>query len=124
LSLIGRICAQVFWRQGYEGSSLADLTQAMGINPPSLYAAFGNKSGLFCETLDRYVEGPAAYTRAALEAPTARAVAKRLLQGAIDLLSDMRQPRGGLLVQGVLACGETAEEVHLGRTRRADRRQS
>jgi AcrR family transcriptional regulator len=102
---------QVFWRQGYEGSSLADLTQAMGINPPSLYAAFGNKVSLFRETLDRYVEGPAAYTRTALDAPTARAVAERLLQGAIDLLSDKRHPRGCLLVQGALACGETAEEV-------------
>ena len=102
---------QVFWRQGYEGSSLADLTEAMGINPPSLYAAFGNKAGLFRETLDRYVEGPAAYTRAALDAPTARAVAERLLQGAIDLLSDKRHPRGCFLVQGALACGETAEEV-------------
>src|SRR5580658_4662785 len=87
---------QVFWRQGYEGSSLADLTQAMGINPPSLYAAFGNKAGLFRETLDRYTDGPAGYVRTALEAPTARAVAERLLQGAIDLLSDERHPRGCL----------------------------
>ena len=46
----------LFWRNGYEGASLSDLTEAMGINPPSLYAAFGNKEELFCKALDRYVE--------------------------------------------------------------------
>ena len=51
----------VFWRKGYEGASLSDLTRAMGINPPSLYAAFGNKEGLFRKVLDRYNEGPACY---------------------------------------------------------------
>ena len=44
----------VFWRKGYEGATLCDLTAAMGINPPSLYAAFGNKEGLFRKALDRY----------------------------------------------------------------------
>ena len=44
----------VFWRKGYEGASICDLTAAMGINPPSLYAAFGNKEGLFRKALDRY----------------------------------------------------------------------
>src|ERR1051326_7706866 len=64
----------VFWRKGYEGASLPDLTRAMGINRPSLYAAFGNKEELFRRAVDRYVEGPASYVRWALEAPTARAV--------------------------------------------------
>ena len=44
----------VFWRKGYEGASICDLTAAMGINPPSLYAAFDNKEGLFRKALDRY----------------------------------------------------------------------
>ena len=66
-------CAlDVFWRKGYEGASLPDLTEAMGINRPSLYAAFGNKEALFRKALDRYVAGPAAYVCAALERPTAR----------------------------------------------------
>src|SRR5207237_3295974 len=81
---------RVFWRKGYEGASLPDLTKAMGINRPSLYAAFGNKESLFRKALERYVEGPAAYVRRALTEPTARAVAKRLLSGAIDLLTDPR----------------------------------
>ncbi len=102
---------RVFWRRGYEGATLPDLTEAMGINRPSLYAAFGSKEELFRKALDRYVEGPAAYVREALNEPTARAVADRLLGGAIDLLTDRRNPRGCLVVQGALACGETAESV-------------
>src|SRR5882757_3781169 len=84
----------VFWRKGYEGTTLPDLTRAMGINRPSLYAAFGSKEGLFRKALDRYAEGPAAYVREALNGPTARAVAERLLGGAIDLATDRRNPRG------------------------------
>jgi AcrR family transcriptional regulator len=63
----------VFWRKGYEGTSLMDLTRAMNINRPSLYAAFGNKESLFRKALDRYAQGPADYIRIALQAPTARA---------------------------------------------------
>ncbi|MGH8592067.1 MAG: TetR/AcrR family transcriptional regulator, partial [Gammaproteobacteria bacterium] len=102
---------QVFWRKGYEGTSLPDLTEAMGINRPSLYAAFGNKEALFRKALDRYADGPAAYFREALEAPTARAVVERLLLGAVDLLTDPRHPPGCLVVQGALSCGEAAEPI-------------
>src|SRR5689334_12962468 len=62
----------VFWRKGYEGTSLPDLTKAMGINRPSLYAAFGNKEELFRRAVERYVEGPASHIVRALEASTAR----------------------------------------------------
>jgi AcrR family transcriptional regulator len=102
---------KVFWRKGYEGASLSQLTRAMGINRPSLYAAFGNKEALFRKALDRYAEGPTAYVRDALDEPTARAVAERLLEGTIDALTDPRNPRGCLMVQGALACGEAAESV-------------
>ena len=61
--------------------------------------------------LDRYAEGPAAYFRKALEEPTARAVTERLLGGAIDRATDRRSPRGCLMVQGALACGEAAESI-------------
>jgi AcrR family transcriptional regulator len=90
---------------------LPDLTKAMGINRPSLYAAFGSKEGLFRKALDRYDEGPAAYVREGLNEPTARAVAQRLLEGAIDVMTDRRNPRGCLMVQGALACGEAAESI-------------
>ena len=102
---------KVFWRKGYEGASLHELTRAMGINRPSLYAAFGSKEELFRKALDRYAEGPAAFVREALGEPTAWAVAQRLLAGSIDLLTDRRNPRGCLLVHGALACGEAAESA-------------
>src|SRR6202023_2321022 len=93
----------VFWRKGYEGASLSDLTQAMGINRPSLYAAFGDKEKLFRKVLDRYAEGPASYSSAALQEATSRAVVERLLYGTADVLTSPGSPRGCLLVQGALA---------------------
>jgi AcrR family transcriptional regulator len=101
----------VFWNKGYEGTSLTDLTRAMRINRPSLYSAFGNKEALFRKVLDRYVEGPAAYVREALREPTSREVVGRLLSGTIELLTDSQNPRGCLMVQGALACGEAAGTI-------------
>src|SRR6266550_5425162 len=76
---------KVFWRKGYEGASLPDLTRAMGINRPSLYAAFGNKQSLFCQALKRYHERQRDFFRQALDAPTACEVARRILHGAVTL---------------------------------------
>jgi AcrR family transcriptional regulator len=101
----------VFWRKGYEGASLSDLTKAVGVNRPSLYAAFGDKEALFRKVLDRYLKGPAAYAQEALRAPTARAVVERLLLGAADLNTARRNPGGCLMVQGALACGESADSI-------------
>lgn len=111
---------RVFWRKGYEGASLPDLTKAMGINRPSLYAAFGNKEALFKKTIDRYLEGPAGYVRAALEQPTARRVAEHALRGTIDLVTDSRNPRGCFIVQAALACGDTADCVRRELAKRRD----
>ena len=102
---------RVFWRKGYEGTSLPDLTKAMGINRPSLYAAFGNKEELFRKALDLYAEGPAAFIREAVEKPTAREVVEHLLIGSAHLLTDPRNPCGCLAVQGALACGESADPI-------------
>ena len=102
---------RVFWAKGYEGASLSDLTRAMGINRPSLYAAFGDKKDLFRKALDRYAQGPARYFREALELPTARAGVERLLLGAADLQADPRNPPGCLLVHGALACGKEGSPV-------------
>src|SRR5262249_4983550 len=101
----------VFWERGYEGTSLIDLTAAMGINRPSLYAAFGNKESLFRKAMDRYAEGPACYVRESLKQPTARAVAEQLLLGTINLLTNPCNPRGCLAVQGALACDKEADSV-------------
>ena len=102
---------QVFWRKGYEGASLSDLTKAVGVNRPSLYAAFGDKRALFRKALDRYLTGPAAYTQEALKEPTARAVVERLLQGAADLNAAPRNPGGCLMVQGALASGDAGDSI-------------
>jgi len=101
----------VFWRKGYEGASLSELTTAMGINRPSLYAAFGDKEKLFRKVLDRYAEGPASYSIEALQEPTSRAVVEHLLYGTADLLTSPQKPHGCLWVQGALACGNGADSV-------------
>ncbi|WP_433087697.1 TetR/AcrR family transcriptional regulator [Dactylosporangium sp. CA-052675] len=101
---------EVFWRQGYEGTAISDLTKAMGIsNAPSLYNAFGNKEQLFVKVLDRYADGPARYIREAFEQPTARGTVESLLHGAADATTDPDHPRGCLTVQGGLACSSQAE---------------
>ncbi len=102
---------KVFQRKGYEGSSIADLTEAMGINPPSLYAAFGSKEELFRRAVDRYVGIREDFSHEALNAPTAREVVERLLRGTADQLTDPQSPPGCLLVQGALSCGDAAEPV-------------
>jgi AcrR family transcriptional regulator len=97
---------RVFWRKGYEGASLSDLTKPMGINRPSLYAAFADKEALFRKALDRYVNSEAGYVQYALKAKTARGFAERLLLGAAESMSGSGNPSGCLLVQGALASGE------------------
>ena len=101
----------VFWRKGYEGTSLSDLTQAMRINAPSLYAAFGNKATLFGKVIDRYVAGPGGYIPKALQAPTARTVVERLFKGVVGLQVAKDHPGGCLLVQGAVSAGEKKSRV-------------
>ncbi len=100
---------RVFWRKGYEGASLRELTEAMGINRPSLYAAFGNKAALFRKALDLYDREKFGFMGFALEAPTARGVAQRILAGALDLQTGDSDPRGCLHVIHSVACGAEAE---------------
>ena len=109
---------QVFWEKGYEGASLTDLTEAMGINRPSLYAAFGNKESLFKKVLDNYGEGPACHVHIALQEPTARQVAEYLLRGSVDMLTNPKTPHGCMAVQSALACGKEAEPVKIELNRR------
>lgn len=102
----------VFWQRGYEGTSLSDLTEAMGISRPSLYAAFGNKEELFRRTLDRYTEkGPGSVHGEALAEPTARKVVEHLLRSVAMSLTDPCNPVGCLAVQGALTCSDAAESI-------------
>jgi len=101
----------VFWTRGYEGSSLSELTEAMGITKPSLYAAFGNKEQLFHKALDLYEREKLAYTREALAQPTARAVSEYLLRGALDAQTGAASPRGCLGVISATICGAEAQSI-------------
>ena len=101
----------LFWRRGYEGTSLSALSEAMGINMPSLYAAFGSKEELFRKALDLYLQKPASYLPNALKEPTAHRAAKKLFRGAIEMVMHPQHPDGCLLVHGALAAGPDADWV-------------
>jgi AcrR family transcriptional regulator len=102
---------ELFWRQGYEGTSVTELTAVMGINKPSMYAVFGNKEQLFAKVLDRYFASPGAFVAEALDEPTVRGVVEGLVFGSIDLVAGADTPRGCLSVKGVHACGPDAKPV-------------
>ena len=102
---------RVFWRHGYEGASLTALTDTMGISRPSLYAAFGDKAGLFREAVARYGSGPGRYVRRALGLTTAREVAEALLRGAAALATDPAGPGGCLWVQAALVSSAEAATI-------------
>jgi AcrR family transcriptional regulator len=101
----------VFWSKGYDGASMADLTEAMGITKPSLYAAFGNKEALFHKALDLYEAEKLQYTREALKQPTARAVAEHFMRGAIEAQTGSCDPKGCLSVISATACSGEATSI-------------
>ena len=104
---------RVFWSKGYEGASMTDLTEAMGITRPSLYAAFGNKEELFRKALDLYEREKLCYMGEALKAPSARGVAQHLLEGALANQTGASEPHGCLGVITSIACGAEAESIRL-----------
>lgn len=116
---------RVFWRRGYEGASLPELTKAMGINRPSMYAAFGNKEELFRKAVDRYCEEPTAHLEECLAAPTIREVAERLIRGTAERLACPKNPRGCLILHGALACGKESDAIRRDlAARRAEREEA
>lgn len=110
---------QLFWRHGYEGTSIAELTAAMGVTPPSLYAAFGSKERLYREALDRYEASYGSFTKRALaEEPTARKAVQRILQESVAIYCSGAPPRGCMLATGVVTCASEHHEVAAELTRR------
>jgi AcrR family transcriptional regulator len=108
----------LFWRRGYEATSVSDLTRAMGINPPSLYAAFGDKERLYLEALGRYqqrrVESMAKWFD---EEPTAKAAMRRLLTEAAREFARAGAPRGSMLVFSAMQCSSDALQAKLAQRR-------
>jgi AcrR family transcriptional regulator len=98
-----RRAMEVFWAKGYEGASLSELTTAMGINSPSLYAAFGSKEALFREAVGLYTKtvGPEIWATIA-EAPTAREAIERFLCATAEAYASPSNPHGCLIVLGAL----------------------
>jgi AcrR family transcriptional regulator len=102
---------EIFWKKGYEGASIAELTETLGITKPSLYTAFGNKEELFKKALSRYASGPVAFVTDVVKEQTARKVAESFLFKAAEFLTDASHPQGCMIVQGALSSGENADIV-------------
>lgn len=108
-----RAAMEVFWREGYEGASMAELTKAMGINAPSLYAAFDSKEGLFLQAMRLYMELENADTWSVLSAaPTARDAIRLLLEHGARSLSRPDRPHGCLLILGDANTSLQNDTVH------------
>ncbi|MER9215653.1 TetR/AcrR family transcriptional regulator [Mesorhizobium sp. M0663] len=121
-----RRAMEVFWVKGYEGASISDLTAAMGINSPSLYAAFGSKEALFLEATELYTRVEGTEIWSALEkAPTARQAVERFLRQTARAYSQTGRPQGCLIALGALhqdsSRGAICDDL---RRRRAENREA
>jgi AcrR family transcriptional regulator len=94
----------LFWERGYEGTSMADLTQAMGLNPSSIYAAFGDKNALFQLAVRRYMEMRAQYAVKALEEPTLEKVVRALFHNTVSFLTTPGHPPTCMTLTGAVGC--------------------
>ncbi|QWF72378.1 TetR/AcrR family transcriptional regulator [Methylomonas paludis] len=102
---------RVFWKYGYEGASLGALTEAMGINKPSMYAVFGTKEELFRKAVQKYLTGHVAFVPEALNEPLLHVALRKLLTQSIAFLTDKSHPLGCLIMQGALNCGQGHESI-------------
>lgn len=105
------IAMGLFWAHGYEGTSIAELTDAMGINKPSLYAAFSSKEELFEKALQQYIAGPIAFISVAFDEPTAYRMVEKLLWESAKSLTEPDRPHGCMINIGSLSCGVQTEAV-------------
>lgn len=101
---------EVFWRKGYEATSINDLTEAMDISPPSLYAAFGDKERLFLEAVERYQQSRGA-SCPYYEEPTARGAIEKLLTYMAEELTSGSHPRGCMMMMAAATAGSASREL-------------
>jgi AcrR family transcriptional regulator len=103
---------EAFWQHGYDATSITTLTAAMGIRPPSLYAAFGDKRRLFTEAVERYQRVHGSFvTRALAEEPTARQAIERVLREAAVHYTDPTHPPGCMVITAAINHGPESAEV-------------
>jgi AcrR family transcriptional regulator len=98
----------LFWERGYEGTSMADLTHAMGLNPSSIYAAFGDKNALFSLAVKRYMDSRAQYATKALEEPTLEKVIRALFDNTVAFLTMPGHPPTCMTLAGAMGCSADA----------------
>jgi AcrR family transcriptional regulator len=98
----------LFWERGFEGTSMADLTHCMGLNPSSIYAAFGDKHALFSRAVKRYLDSRAQYARKALEEPTLKKVIRALFDSTVTFLSTAGHPPTCMTLAGAIGCSVDA----------------
>jgi AcrR family transcriptional regulator len=101
----------LFWERGFEGASMADLTRAMGLNPSSIYAAFGDKQALFRLAAKRYLEDPAQYAARALAKPTLEGVIRALFENTVEFLTTPGHPPNCMSLAGALGCSTSANSA-------------
>lgn len=102
----------LFWRHGYQATSMAQLKAALGIGAPSIYAAFGDKRSLFLEALDRYLHTYGAFAvRAVAEEPTARGGIERLLREAAAAYTRPDRPPGCMLITAATNCSPQSADI-------------
>jgi AcrR family transcriptional regulator len=102
---------RVFWEKGFEGATMPDLTEAMNMNRPSIYATFGNKEGLFKKALQRYTEDSIKKIEEQLDVPSVRQAIENFLLGSAEAFASTERPRGCMAVQGALVGGSDAKEA-------------
>jgi AcrR family transcriptional regulator len=105
---------EVFWRSGYSGTSLSDLTEAMGINKPSLYAAFGNKEDLFVSALNQYVHKHSFphYDKLLASNTSLKKRVQRYLKSIAKMVSDPNLPSGCFIATSTCEAGSDCLPSH------------
>jgi TetR/AcrR family transcriptional regulator, copper-responsive repressor len=104
---------RLFWSRGYEATSISDLTKAMGVMPPALYGAFGDKKRLFLEAVDRYQQGAGSFAHKALtQEPTAERAIRRLLLDAATAFTNPDCPKGCMVVTSATNCTTHSGDIY------------
>ena len=101
----------LFWRHGYEGTSIQQQTTAQGVTPPSIYTAFSDKKRLFLEAVELYRSGEMTAERIIDEAATARDAARVLMSGSAVWFTGSDTPSGCLLATSAISCSDDAADI-------------